>query len=194
MNFLAHAYLSFHRPALMTGNLMGDFVKGRQMALYPGPVQQGITLHRAIDQFTDTHPATTAAKAIFRPQTRLYGAVFVDIVFDHFLANDPLHFTDASLQSFAQEVYHTVQSQNIPLPPDFTRMIGYMTAQNWLYGYRSPEGIAQAFTGMVRRAKYIHFTAGVPMSVFEKNYAALQQCYNEFFPSLFAFAAEYIAA
>ncbi|PUZ26846.1 Acyl carrier protein phosphodiesterase [Chitinophaga costaii] len=194
MNFLAHAYLSFHQPALLTGNMMGDFVKGRQMALYPASVQRGIALHRAIDTFTDTHPSTMTAKDIFRPQTRLYGAVFVDIIYDHFLANDPLHFTDASLQSFAQQVYHTLHIQDFALPPDFTRMIQYMSSENWLYGYKSKEGIAQSFRGMVRRAKYIDFTASVPLSVFETNYAALQQCYNDFFPELLTFAKDYIAA
>ena len=194
MNFLAHAYLSFHQPALLTGNLMGDFVKGRQMELYNMSVRKGIQLHRAIDSFTDTHAATQVAKDIFRPSTRLYGAVFVDIIFDHFLANDPMHFTDATLQAFAQEVYTTLKAQDMALPPNFVRMVGYMSEQNWLYNYKFTSGISSSFQGMVRRAKYIEFSAEVPMMVFEKHYAELQQCYDNFFPSLLAFAQEYAAA
>lgn len=194
MNFLAHAYLSFRQPDLMTGNMIGDFVKGRQLALYPQPIQEGIRLHRAIDTFTDNHPATFAARAIFRPQTRLYGAVFTDIVMDHFLANDPRHFTDTSLQAFAQEVYSTVGTPPVTLPTSFTHMLGYMSSQNWLYNYRFRNGMEQTFRGIVRRAKYITFEASVPLSVFDTHYNALQQCYDEFFPDLYAFVQEYTAA
>ena len=88
MNYLAHAYLSFNDPEILTGNLISDFVKGKKKFDYPRGIQNGITLHRAIDNFTDTHETTRQAKEVFRPHYRLYAGAFVDVVYDHYLAND----------------------------------------------------------------------------------------------------------
>jgi acyl carrier protein phosphodiesterase len=30
MNYLAHAYLSFNEPEILTGNMISDFVKGKK--------------------------------------------------------------------------------------------------------------------------------------------------------------------
>ena len=63
MNYLAHAYLSFNIPEILVGNLISDFVKGKRKLDYPPGIRTGITLHRAIDTFTDTHPAIRDVKA-----------------------------------------------------------------------------------------------------------------------------------
>ena len=88
MNYLAHAYLSFDDPEVLAGNMISDFVKGKKKFDYPFRIQQGIMLHRLIDDFTDNHPATKEAKEFFRPDYRLYSGAFVDVVYDHFLAID----------------------------------------------------------------------------------------------------------
>src|SRR3982750_1233909 len=98
MNFLAHAYLSFNDPQILAGNMISDFVKGRDKFSFSGKIQQGIALHREIDQFTDVHPATQKAKSIFRPSYRLYSGAIMDVLYDHFLANDASVFDDDSLK------------------------------------------------------------------------------------------------
>ncbi len=65
MNYLAHAYLSFNQPEIFLGNMISDFVKGKTKFGYPPGIQNGIALHRAIDEFTDAHPATKKAAAFF---------------------------------------------------------------------------------------------------------------------------------
>ncbi len=97
MNYLAHAYLSFSRPDLLVGNMISDFVKGRQKLNYSTGIQQGIVLHRQIDHFTDTHPATHDAKQYFKPAVGLYAGAFIDIVYDHFLALDETVHSAAAL-------------------------------------------------------------------------------------------------
>src|ERR1043165_9218440 len=117
MNYLAHAYLSFNEPEIIVGNIISDFVKGRKKFDYPGPVQNGITLHRLIDEFTDVHPATQKAKLVFRPDYRLYAGAFTDIVYDHFLANDKSEFPEEnSLKNFSGVVYSTLQDHFDLLP------------------------------------------------------------------------------
>src|ERR1700682_4685290 len=72
MNFLAHAYLSFEIPEILVGNLISDFVKGKKKFDYSFPIQHGISLHRSIDHFTDTHPVTSKAKSLFKADYGLY--------------------------------------------------------------------------------------------------------------------------
>jgi acyl carrier protein phosphodiesterase len=187
MNYLAHAYLSFGDEEILTGNLISDFVKGKQKFNYPLNIQKGITLHRAIDAFTDDHAATKQAKEFFRPAYRLYSGAFVDVVYDHFLANDKNEFTITSLENFAQVTYAGLDKHQSILPTRFRLMLPNMKKHNWLFNYRTTWGTERSFEGLVHRAKYLDDSLPA-VTVFEKNYYALEACYNNFFPSLKSFS------
>lgn len=187
VNYLAHAYLSFNVPAVLVGNLISDFVKGKKQFEYPADVHNGIVLHRAIDTFTDEHAVTAAAKSVFRPHYRLYSGAFVDVVYDHFLANDVRSFPDNRLFEFSQEVYGMLDQYLSLFPAPFSAMYPYMKEYNWLYGYRERLGIERSFQGVVRRSAYLT-ESRVAFKLFEDNYEVLQQCYVDFFPALKAFA------
>ena len=187
MNYLAHAYLSFRNPAILTGNLISDFVKGKKQFDFPPDVHAGIVLHRAIDTFTDEHAVTAAAKEIFRPQYRLYSGAFADVVYDHFLATDASQFAGDSLFDFSQEVYSMLDKQVELFPAPFKQMYPYMKEHNWLYGYRERQGMKHSFQGLVRRSAYLTEST-IAYGLFEEHYSTLQQCYNAFFPEVKAFA------
>jgi len=188
VNYLAHAYLSFNQPAILAGNLISDFVKGKQHLQYPDEVRKGILLHRAIDAFTDEHAATREAKNIFRPHYRLYSAAFIDVSYDHFLANDWQQFTDDnSLSQFSQQVYNSLDNYLDVFPEPFRRMFPYMKQQNWLYNYRHRAGIERSFAGVVHRAAYLT-DSQTAFKLFEENYHQLQQYYTDFFPAIQQFA------
>ncbi len=192
MNYLAHAYLSFNRQEILVGNMISDFVKGKTKFNYPPDIQKGITLHRAIDEFTDTHPATKEAASFFRPAYRLYSGAFVDVVYDHFLALDTNEFKDPNdLQNFAGGVYNMLDESFSLLPSNFQKIFPYMKQHNWLFNYRYKLGIEKSFGGLVYRAAYMHESV-TAFAIFNKNYAALKECYNIFFPSLKKFAAHYL--
>lgn len=192
MNFLAHAYLSFDQPGLLVGNMISDFVKGKQQFDYPATVRQGIVLHRQIDQFTDEHPATREAKVFFRPVYRLYSGAFIDVVYDHFLARDPSEFTESSLAGFAQETYNTLQEAYEYLPMAFAGMLPYMRSHNWLYNYRTIEGISKSMAGLVRRSAYLTDSAPA-VGILQDNYEALQQLYTVFWADVKAFAGQQVS-
>jgi len=187
MNYLAHAYLSFNDAPVMVGNLISDFVKGKKKFIYPEDIQKGITLHRAIDEFTDGHEATKKAKDIFRPAYRLYSGAFVDVAFDHFLASDPNEFTEETLQQFSSMVYATLDRYMNYFPERFARMFPYMKVQDWLFNYRTRWGTESSFGGLVRRARYLT-ESNTASALFHEHYNALQECYNIFFPMLKSFA------
>jgi acyl carrier protein phosphodiesterase len=194
MNYLAHAHLSFQNAHWLVGNLISDFIKGNRKLLLHPSIQQGITLHRAIDAFTDQHDATAEAKTFFRPAYRLYSGAFVDVVYDHFLATDPAHFpTEAALFGFSQTVYQQVFGLLHEVPETLHPFFSHMRGQNWLYNYRLHSGVSKSFGGLVHRS--LHLTDAEPaMQVFRQHYPELQKCYQRFYPDLQAFAQNFVVA
>ena len=183
MNFLAHAYLSFNHPEILVGNSISDFVKGKKKFEYSQGIQQGIFLHRQIDLFTDDHQATKEARKFLKPAVGLYSGAFVDVAYDHFLANDINEFTDDSLRDHASQTYDILIKYYQVLPASFQTMLPFMQSQNWLYNYKNLTGTQSSFGGVVRRARYLYSSREV-FDLFQENYNSLQQCYNTFFPFL----------
>lgn len=183
MNFLAHAYLSFNDAGILAGNMISDFVKGKKKFELPGDIQKGITLHRKIDTYTDDHLANKELKLIFRPHYGLYCSPIMDVLFDHFLACDENIFPENALMQFTMETYEKLDEYQDYFPERFARMFPYMKSQNWLYHYRSKEGVWNSLGGLSRRAKYLGET-GTAFTLFEENYETLKAGYNEFFPDL----------
>lgn len=191
MNFLAHAYLSFNHPEILVGNMISDFVKGSRKFDYSEGIQQGISLHRQIDAFTDEHPATKQAITFLKPAVGMYAGAFVDVAYDHFLANDTNEFSATSLQTMATNTYDVLDSFQSILPDNFQYMLPYMRSQNWLYNYKNISGTKSSFGGVVRRAKYLESQESV-FQLFLTHYVEIQKCYAVFFPALKSFAIHQI--
>lgn len=189
MNFLAHAYLSFNNKEILIGNLISDFIKGREQYTFSPAIQKGIALHRKIDLFTDCHPATLKAKEVFKPDYRLYSGVITDIIYDHFLATDNVLFPKGSLYLFTQNVYATLEAYTAQLPLQFIPVLAYMKKENWLYNYKFNEGMEKSIRGMVRRSAFLT-DSQTAYNLFIKHYQLLQECYNEFFTDIRLYAQQ----
>lgn len=187
MNYLGHAWLSFGDPGLLVGNMTADFMKGSDRLHLPPRVQQGVDLHHAIDRFTDQHPATATAKAFFRPAYRLYAAPIVDIIYDHFLANDPSEFTDTSLLDFTQTVYNQLEAEAHLLPPRFAAAFPHMRQHNWLYNYKERWGAGRSIDGLARRASQMPGSAAA-LEILDRHYDALRDCWLAISPAVKTFA------
>lgn len=189
MNYLAHAHLSFNQPKILVGNMINDFVKGKKQFDYSDDIRMGILLHRAIDNFTDTHEATQQIKLFFKPQYRLYAGAFTDVAYDHFLANDCAEFlTDEDLKQFTATVYKTLETNFIHLPQKFQAMLPNMIKHNWLYNYKSKWGIQKSFEGLVKRSSYLT-ESDIAFELLNKHYEAMNYYYKVFYPDLKKFAA-----
>ncbi len=172
--------------------MISDYVKGKKQLDYPTGIQQGIRLHRYIDEFTDNHAATREAKEIFRPAYRLYSGAIVDVVYDHFLAADETEFTENTLHSFSQQVYQTLHHHEAHFPERFNRMFPYMKEQNWLFHYRSRWGTGKSLGGLVRRACYMP-DSEMAFRLFEENYQLLAGYYRHFWADVKPFAEQRLA-
>lgn len=189
MNYLGHAFLSFGDTDILTGNMIGDHVKGR-LALenYPAGISKGVLLHRKIDEFADNHPATQRAKLWFREAYGLYAGAIMDTLYDHFLANDPKLFpSERHLLTFTQEVYRDLEKNIMYIPPVFAAYFPHMKEHNWLYNYRSMMGMQRALNGLARRAKHMP-SIDKAYELFVTHYYQLAQCYYEFIDDVITFA------
>lgn len=183
MNYLAHALLSFDDADILTGNMLGDFVKGKNYLKLPLPIQPGILLHRYIDRCTDDHPLVHEAMAVFKPTFLLSAGVFVDIFFDHFLANDPRYFTDNSLLIFTQSTYATLKQSSYLFDEKMSMFFSYMAQHNWLYHYSEMEGIEKSVRGICKRYPRLG-DADEAIRILKNNFDKLNGLYAAFFPEL----------
>lgn len=183
MNYLAHAFLNPQEEDILFGNLIADFVKGKNKATYTSSVQQGIALHRSIDAFTDRHPVVQEGILLFRPHYRWSGPVFLDILFDFYLANDPIHFSEESLLQFTKKIYRVLQHRSTWMNDAMQQFFGYMQEYNWLYHYRHKEGIERSIRGMCKRFPVLG-DPDAALELFAENEDYFESCYQRFFPDL----------
>lgn len=183
LNYLAHAYLSFNDEEIQIGNLMGDFIKGNKFLNYPEKIKQGILLHRKIDSYTDSHNIIIEASRLFKPSFRLSGPVFVDILFDHFLANDIRYFSDTILQEFTNDVYSNLKKNEFHFDEKMNYLFNHMSLHNWLYNYKFHEGLQRSILGICKRYPILG-EGPLAMNIIEKEYSNLNDLYHSFFPQL----------
>ncbi|HXS38170.1 MAG TPA: ACP phosphodiesterase [Flavipsychrobacter sp.] len=188
MNYLGHAVLSFGNGDILTGNMIADHVKGKlALEKFPAEIKKGIELHRKIDSFTDTHPATLRAKIWFRESYGLYAGPLLDTIYDHYLANDPKLFgSESKLMQFTQQVYSQLDNNNIYFPSIFANYFPYMKQNNWLYGYRTMQGVQRSLQGLARRALHMP-PIDIAYEIFVTRYYQLAQCYYEFIDDVVKF-------
>ena len=179
MNYLAHSFLAFSDEQIV-GQFLEDVIPNRDRFSYPEGMQEGITLHREIDTFTDAHPELREAKKIFSPLVRLYAGAFVDVSMDYFLANS---LSEQVLRNHAEKVYRALRKYEDFLPETLLRMTDGMEKDNWLYNYKEDFGIKYSMQNVLNKAKYLDKNLAV-FEVFMNNKPQLQKHFDVFFPLL----------
>jgi acyl carrier protein phosphodiesterase len=154
MNFLAHIYLSGSEHEILIGNFIADSIRGKQFDAYQNSIQQGILLHREIDEYTDSHPVVLECVEKLKVTQGRYASVVIDILFDHYLARNWNRYSQEDLATHIDYVYELMQSNLSILPAKFQKMLPYMIEDNWLWQYQFKEGISKAFEGIARRASF----------------------------------------
>ena len=101
MNYLAHIFLSGSNRKVQLGNFVGDAVKGSSYKNYPPDIAKGIQLHRAIDDYTDHHPAVCEVVHRLQPEFGRYSGVIAGYLFRLF-AGFPFRVV---LRRLLEEVY-----------------------------------------------------------------------------------------
>lgn len=183
MNFLAHQFLSGTNDDLKIGNFIADSVKGTPPASFGQGVIKGITLHRRIDSYTDSHPVVLKSIKRLRDRHGKFAGVVVDICYDHFLAKNWKQYSEEELWEYVNSCYALMHKHKEELPLRIQEMLPYMIKGNWLYNYRTLDGIDRVFKGMARRTQF-DANMSSAMKDLWMDYQEYEAEFNEFFPEI----------
>lgn len=154
MNYLAHILLSGEDEKIIIGNFIGDFVKGGRHKDYENRIQQGILLHRFIDDFTDNHPKVKNDVKLIKNHIGRYAPIAIDIFYDHLIAKSWESYNNQNLIDFSENFYQTAQEYKSIMPERCQFMLNYMKRDNWLLRYKDIEGVSRSLYGLSKRTKY----------------------------------------
>ncbi|TKT87521.1 acyl carrier protein phosphodiesterase [Dyadobacter frigoris] len=195
MNFLAHLLLSGENEEVITGNYVGDFIKGRlsgeKITGWSADYLLGLKLHRHIDMYTDEHPTVREAKRMAAKVLGKTAGIATDIYFDYFLAKYFYQFCDESLKSYSDRMYRIIENNDRLIPEHMKSMVRTMIRQDWLNTYETLEGIRITFSRLSGRADFLDVLVLAEGDLAE-NEAFYHDKFNIFFPQLQAEAARFI--
>jgi len=186
MNFLAHLYLSGDDEKVITGNFIGDYVKGKDFLKYPESIRKGIILHRQIDSFTDHHPVFREVKKLFRNDFSLYSGVVTDLILDHLLARRWEMYSHETLRHFARRIHAVLLSNFIYLPLRVQGFLPVLIKNRRLESYAQPEGIYQSLDIMSRYTS-LPPKANIAITIMQENFEFIQSHFFIFMQELIAF-------
>jgi len=152
MNHLAHLVLAGPNPDDRFGALLGDHVKGRlALERLPPALAGGVRLHRAIDGWTDAHPATRDLLARLTPPWRRYGGVILDVLFDAMLERHWSRFCEISLDQFADDIDRLMREREQEMPPRMRRFTRWARAVGLWRRYGDRQMLDQIFAQLAHR-------------------------------------------
>lgn len=147
--------------------------------------------HRAIDTFTDSHEIVKQSKRRLHDRYGHFKGVIIDILYDHYLAKDWLKYSETPLDIFSQDSYQLLQDNFEILPERTQYLLPFMKEQNWLYHYRTIEGISKILWGMNKRTKGIS-KMDLAKEDLVNHYQEFQADFKLFFSELKEFSDHYI--
>jgi acyl carrier protein phosphodiesterase len=187
LNFLAHTYLSGNDDDLKIGNFLGDFVKGRlnkiSHAQYAKGVVNGMSLHREIDFFTDSHPIVRQSIDRLQPKYHKFSGIVVDMFYDHVLAKNFQQYSEITLSEYSQAFYQLLEKRKDEIPDAMERMVNSMVKRNWFLSYETYEGIEWALTGISKRLSFKSDIENATEDL-RRDYDLYEAEFRMFFPEL----------
>lgn len=183
MNYLGHLVLSGNDNEVLFGNFIADAVKGKLYLDLSKKVQEGVLLHRFIDDFTDTNSHYLAGKRRFYEGFPKMGGVINDIVFDYLLWQYELKTNSLNLEKEIVRYYTVLDSFKNEMPRKIRFMYTYMRRDDWLNNYKSEKGIKRALHGIGRRINYSN-DLECSFEVVKQNMDSYLEEFNKFFQAI----------
>ena len=152
MNFLGHSRISMEIDIkTIYGNFTGDFYKGRlENFILPADVKNGLLLHRKIDLVSDTDNILTEK---IDKKFSIFRGVISDIIIDHFLALEWENLFHEDLNDSIKRIYRELNKYKDIYPENVARVYEWISENNILYSYKSPENIKRTFAGISKRVR-----------------------------------------
>ncbi|MBA7692229.1 Acyl carrier protein phosphodiesterase [subsurface metagenome] len=173
----------------MIGNFIGDYIKGQDYNKYPALIKKGILLHRRIDSYTDKHKIICQSKNYFILRYKKYSGIIIDILYDHFLANNWDKFAAQPLDDFKENVFDCLKRNYSVLPERVQFFIPSFIKNDWISVYKSVEGIIAVLNRMSMRTT-LPDESEFAREVLRKYYVQLQSEFLIFFPEIIKYVVK----
>ncbi len=190
MNYLAHIYLSDNSEENMLGNFLGDFVNKSLENEFGYSIKQGISMHKKLDTFTDSHPDFLRSRERISSTNRRLSGVLIDMFYDHFLAKNWSEYSQIPLEEFTNNFYGILERYSYCLPDKLTRRMPLMIEENWLLSYRDINGIEIAVERISKRFSNTKHPLVNPIDELINNYENLENDFKCFYPHAIEYANE----
>ena len=185
MNFLAHLHLADNSQTSMAANIAGDFAKG-SIEDFPKHLQQGLWLHRQIDQLTDSHEITKELLSLFPKSLTRAAPIIIDLSFDHMLAKFWDEYHHQTLEEFAVKAYDAIDNCE-SLPEKLVSIAPRIRQENWLVAYQTREGLNQTLAAVAKRVSKPEIFDGAQECV-KKLDTDIEIAFRTFYPQLMAYS------
>lgn len=185
MNFLAHLHLADNSQTSMAANIAGDFAKG-SIEDFPKHLQQGLWLHRQIDQLTDSHEITKELLSLFPKSLTRAAPIIIDLSFDHMLAKFWDEYHHQTLEEFAVKAYDAIDNCE-SLPEKLVSIAPRIRQENWLVAYQTREGLNQTLAAVAKRVSKPEIFDGAQECV-KKLDIDIEIAFRTFYPQLMAYS------
>ena len=153
------------------------------MLQFSSSIQEGIRMHRFIDEFMDNHTEVKKAKHRLYPHYGKYAAVIIDMYYDHILARNWSVFSPLNLDSFTTAAYKMLHSRRSIMPERSLATLDHMSTHDWLSGYAQMGGMQRAFIGLSRRARFDSKMENATLHL-EEDYEKLKEEFKRYMPEL----------
>jgi acyl carrier protein phosphodiesterase len=186
MNYLMHLFLAGDDPEAVSGNMMGDFVKGRLDERYSTGIRQGIVLHRRIDSFAAGNRWFIQSKRRVDKSFGLYKGVLVDLFYDHFLATNWEEYSAVPFPEFILKTYEVLARHAEAMPERLRELLPRMFSSNWLLSYEDLNGlesVLKRMSGRIHRPNPL----GEGISELKREYRNLEEDFRRFMPEITAY-------
>lgn len=189
MNWLAHVFLSESDIDSRLGNLLADHVKNDAWPGMRARFRAGVTMHRAVDAYTDAHPCFLASRKRLGAQGRLRGVV-IDIVYDHMLTRHWDRFAEEALRSYLDRFYREAAAVVDAYPETSRTFIQSVIDHDRLGRYGDLASVEEGLGRIDRRLSprlAARERASGYMQMVEGSYTDLEADFLTFFPELSTF-------
>ena len=121
----------------------------------------------------------------FNDQYHKYSGVIVDIIYDHFLADNWRIYSQVDLSTFTNNLNDCLIANMHYLPADIQEFIPRFMKRKWLESYAKLEGIELVIQGMSEHTSLPDKTIDA-IYILKNHYNTFADEFHEFFPLLIA--------